>query len=128
VVSPESLIYTKSAIPLLKSCNRTYTKSHSVWPLCLTQRVPVRFVLRPYLVLTITYMCELTYTDFSCAADHAARGEDTDRLKHITRCPQAVARGDTCHRDQMTRNTDHSENETWKMCPECRGETPPESP
>jgi hypothetical protein len=73
-------------------------------------------------------MCDDVFAEFACAARHAERGEERTRLKHIARCQRAIhsETGQAC----ADRDNAHvaQEDEPEKDCPECRGETPPETP
>lgn len=73
-------------------------------------------------------MCEDVVARFRCAPIHEARGEDPLRFKHHVQCsPVVAARGATC---PPPRDRVHilQEDEDDLVCPECRGETPPETP
>ncbi|KAF2245218.1 hypothetical protein BU26DRAFT_522317 [Trematosphaeria pertusa] len=74
-------------------------------------------------------MCQNVYAEFRCADTHEQRGEDRTRLKHIARCDTALnsPTGQSC---LDPRDNVHivQEDEPDINCPECRGETPPETP
>ena len=73
-------------------------------------------------------MCDKVRAEFRCSDTHEERGEDRLRFKHIARCAPAVARGQTCHQDNMDQVHILQEDEADIDCPECRGETPHETP
>jgi hypothetical protein len=73
-------------------------------------------------------MCDKVYAEYACADKHESNGEERTRLKHIVRCDQAVQRQMTCHEQNMGAAHILQEDEPDEDCPECRGETPPESP
>jgi RNA polymerase subunit RPABC4/transcription elongation factor Spt4 len=72
-------------------------------------------------------MCDDGLAEYACADRHEARGEDRARLKEIKRClnvqnnnlPVCAVR-DRAH--------DWQDDDDTQDCPECRGETPPETP
>ncbi|CAI6328669.1 unnamed protein product [Periconia digitata] len=65
---------------------------------------------------------------FACSSWHARLGGEPTRIKHIAHCRAAVARGRSCPKFQ--RSDDHvlQEDEPDELCPECKRETPPETP
>jgi hypothetical protein len=70
-------------------------------------------------------MCDKVYGYFECADKHRARGENAERLSHIQKCATA-GRGPVCV--PLGEIIDTNLDGTDRECPECRGETPPESP
>jgi hypothetical protein len=72
-------------------------------------------------------MCDKVYAEFACADKHEARGEDRSRLKHIQKCV-ASRGGATCNDNAMELIHDTNQDNPDEACPECRGETPPETP
>jgi len=72
-------------------------------------------------------MCDKVYAEFACADYHEARQEARERLKHIDKC-FASRGGPTCNENAMDSVIDRGEDEPDMECPECRGETPPETP
>jgi hypothetical protein len=75
-------------------------------------------------------MCYDVVAEFRCADRHEQAGEDRRRLKHIVRCGTALqtTTGATC--PPPLRTTEHvlQEDEPEQDCPECKRETPPETP
>jgi hypothetical protein len=73
-------------------------------------------------------MCEDAVAEFACATRHEARGEDRARLKNINRClaAQNSPTGMACA--VRGRAHDWQDDDANQVCPECRGETPPETP
>lgn len=71
-------------------------------------------------------MCQNVRAIFRCEERHALRGEHIDRFKHIARCDEAQASGQMC----QVREEVHiiQEDDPDDDCPECKGETPPETP
>ena len=74
-------------------------------------------------------MCDDVVARFRCAPTHETRGEDPLPFKHHVRCPPVVASGGTiCPPAQRERVHILQEDDDSQDCPECRGETPPETP
>lgn len=73
-------------------------------------------------------MCDDAVAEFACADRHEARGEDRARLKEIKRCRAAQngIYGACCA--IRGRAHDWQDDDLAQDCPECRGETPPETP
>lgn len=73
-------------------------------------------------------MCDDAVAEYACADHHEARGEDRTRLKEIHKClaAQNSTTGVACA--ARGRSHDWQDDEPDKDCPECRGETPPETP
>jgi hypothetical protein len=72
-------------------------------------------------------MCDDAVAVFACADRHEERGEERERLKHIMKCQTArdSETGATC----TVRDRAHDwQDDDTQDCPECRGETPPETP
>lgn len=70
-------------------------------------------------------MCDDAVAEFACADTHHSRGEDRARLKEIKRC-LAQQNGPCC--TNRGRAHDWQDDDPSQDCPECRGETPPETP
>ena len=74
-------------------------------------------------------MCDDGVAEYACADRHEARGEDRTRLKEIKRCQVAQTAGGACAPAQRGRAHDWQDDDpNNRECPECRGETPPETP
>ncbi|KAF2179328.1 hypothetical protein K469DRAFT_716329 [Zopfia rhizophila CBS 207.26] len=73
-------------------------------------------------------MCQNVRARFACSTWHASLGDEATRIKHIAQCRTAIARGQSCPENQRTHNHVLQEDEPDQNCPECRGETPPETP
>jgi hypothetical protein len=72
-------------------------------------------------------MCDKVYVEFACADWHESRGEDRARVSHTEKCFPAHQRGEgTCVPQGEV--VDTNQNDPDQNCPECRGETPPETP
>lgn len=72
-------------------------------------------------------MCDDVVARFKCAPKHEERGEDPLRLKYIARCTTARQNGLPNCRDR-DRAHDAGDDMPDEDCPECKGETPPETP
>lgn len=72
-------------------------------------------------------MCEDIYARFRCAQKHEEEGGDGTKKKHILQCALAQQIQVSCPepRDQVH---DTSEDDPEEDCPECKGDTPPETP
>lgn len=68
-------------------------------------------------------MCQEVLAEFACTDRHVQRGEHRTRFKHVAQCQAAVQRGESCHRNTMSRDLVLQEDEPDQDCPECRGET-----
>jgi hypothetical protein len=55
-------------------------------------------------------------------------GDEPTRIKHIAQCRPAIIAGQSCPENQKTDDHVLQEDEPDMNCPECKGETPPESP
>ncbi|KAH9222680.1 hypothetical protein DL95DRAFT_380396 [Leptodontidium sp. 2 PMI_412] len=73
-------------------------------------------------------MCDDGVAEFACTDRHEARGEDRARLKEIKRCLAGEHAGVSCSPNQRGRAHDWQDDGPDQDCPECRGETPPETP
>ena len=74
-------------------------------------------------------MCQDVNAVFQCFAKHQDLNNPEGLvLKHIARCDTAVQAGITCPPGQRDIAHILQEDEPDKDCPECRGETPPETP
>ena len=74
-------------------------------------------------------MCDDVVARFRCAAIHEARGEDPLRFKHHVRCrPVVTSSGALCPPAYRERAHILQEDDDSQDCPECRAETPPETP
>lgn len=73
-------------------------------------------------------MCDDGVAEYACADRHEARGEDRTRMKEIKRCLAAQHARVSCPPAQRGRAHDWQDDDPDEDCPECRGETPPESP
>ncbi|KAF2185437.1 hypothetical protein K469DRAFT_707687 [Zopfia rhizophila CBS 207.26] len=73
-------------------------------------------------------MCQNARAMFACSTWHASLGDEPTRIKHINQCRAAITRGQSCPEDQRTNDHVLQEDEPSINCPECRGETPPETP
>jgi len=71
-------------------------------------------------------MCQNVRAVFRCAERYDQRGEHIDRLKHIARCDQARETNHMCEEREEVHIL--QEDEPDDDCPECKGETPPETP
>ena len=73
-------------------------------------------------------MCEDALAVYACADVHEGRGEDRERVKHINRCQTAIRSetGAACF--NRGRSHDWQDDDENQNCPECRGETPPQTP
>jgi hypothetical protein len=74
-------------------------------------------------------MCQRVYAIFGkCQEKHEQNGEDALKMKHVARCGDAIRDGTTC--PQHTWEDVHvlQEDEPNEECPECKGQTPPQTP
>jgi len=73
-------------------------------------------------------MCDDVVARFQCAEKHEERGEDPLRMKYHAMCD--TSRNNNAPICAAPRDRTHvlQEDEDDKDCPECRGETPPETP
>ena len=81
---------------------------------------PIERTLRHWTLM----MCEDIYAKFKCHEKHEEAGEDGTKKKHILKCVQGTQA--TCA--VRTSVHDTSEDDLENECPECKGETPPETP
>lgn len=70
------------------------------------------------------------YAYFSCRAKHESRDEDDLRLKYIAMCTVARNRDPRVVCGPAARDNQHDtgDGEEDEECPECKGDTPPETP
>jgi hypothetical protein len=73
-------------------------------------------------------MCEDAVGVFACADRHEERGEERERLKHINRCQTAIDSESGMACADRGRSHDWQDDDDTQDCPECRGETPPQTP
>jgi len=73
-------------------------------------------------------MCTNVYAYFKCRDEHEQRQEDGRRFKYLAMCD--IARNDNPRIMCLQRVDEHvlNEDDTEEDCPECKGETPPQSP
>lgn len=72
-------------------------------------------------------MCDDGVAEFACAGRHRARGEDRTRLKKFKKCLY-VQNNDLPACAVRDRSHDWQDDDLTQDCPECRGETLPETP
>ena len=73
-------------------------------------------------------MCEDAVAEFKCADRHEERGEDRERLKEIKRCKDSRESETGAACAVRGKAHDWQDDDPDRDCPECRGETPPETP
>ncbi len=73
-------------------------------------------------------MFDDNYAEYSCADKHEERGEERARIHHVALCQTAQDNGQTCDANERGRAHDWQDDDDTQECPECRGETPPETP
>jgi hypothetical protein len=73
-------------------------------------------------------MCDDNYAKYSCADKHEKRGEERARVRDVRLCRNAQDTGQTCDASNRGRAHDWQDDDDSQECPECRGETPPETP
>lgn len=73
-------------------------------------------------------MCQKVRAEFKCSDMHEDMGEERTRLKHFARCDMAMAINIVCPPAQQEDVHILQEDQPDELCPECKRETPPESP
>ncbi|KXS98406.1 hypothetical protein AC579_1384 [Pseudocercospora musae] len=73
-------------------------------------------------------MCTNVYAEFKCKDKHENNDEDPLRIKYIAMC--TTARNANPRVICRQRDNEHvvDEDDSEEDCPECKGDTPPETP